>query len=103
MAFGKIRVAATILAMLMLAHGGWAGQTAIAIKIQVTPELAAFFQQRGFTVQVHATSSSAPTLMVRFHEGKPSVQRFNAQGQELPPQGSTTVYAEGKVYTVMSL
>lgn len=98
----KARVVGAVLAMFLLATLGWAGETAIAIKIQVTPELAALFQQKGVAARAQATKFSQPTLVVRWQGDHPAVQRYNAQGKELASQDKALLNSHGEAFTVAS-
>lgn len=102
MAGRKWLTVAMVVAGLLLSERGWGGQTAIAIRIPVTPELVTLFQQKGVSNQGQASNLETPTLVVSHQGDSPLVYRFNAQGRKLALVSSVREEGKNGVFTVVS-
>mgnify|MGYP000415722620 CR=1 FL=1 len=100
--FGRKALVAGVLAVAAWVGEVWAGQTAIAIKIPVTPELEALFQKKNVATTTSASVSPAPTLVVTWDGERSSVQGFTAQGERTRQWRSVELNRDGELHTVVS-
>lgn len=99
---GRKALLAAVLAVAAWVGEAWAGQTAIAIKIPVTPELVALFQKKNVAPTTSASVSSAPTLVVTWDGEHSSVQGFTAQGERARQWQSVELSRDSELHTVVS-